>query len=543
MILDPELQAAAAPLETPAVAPTPTVPQVAAPFQSNPTAPTPAPTSGFAPLGAPTAPAAAQPVTAKTQLAAALGPALAKNPLQLLGKVAVAGHIAAGLNLLSGVTNALSDVAAPPDSGMAVLSQTAQNIEAQKAARAQAVAAEQQQVAAAKQKAFENQLKMQNSATDKQKADAAMIDAHAKFITSMRVDNDSSSAHNTAMAKNSESFVKPILDSGGEILYPSVSEAELHSQEFLNTLPQDPKHGGPDYTQFMPVFTGTSPILNSDGTPKLSDAGVPMFQRNFEIVKLGKPVTLDESHAAFLNKNNPSGQPFQVGQVLPAQLYTREWQAAHVAQGVQLNVQKTQAQIQESLSRSEQAKATARNENMTADEKSQNLRTSAIFAKYLADPRANGDPVRALDLLKGSKDASLVGLVEKLYGPGTLEKVRQDNLVSWRNTIKDNQKRLDDDRDAPKKDQMSDQDRTDLQNEIKYAHQNINVYSGLHPSDPDQFASAKSKLKGMTPDQQVVNIMLWPAPPGAKKYLLMNMGLPVPPSLKDVQPISGPPQQ
>ena len=526
--LTPELQAAAAPLATPVV-PTPTVPQVSAAFQTNNPV---SPAGPVVPLGTSTsapAPAAAQPAvpapTKPTSFGAKLHEALMKNPLHPGG--VLPSVLIAGIDALGGVTNALSNVAASPDSGMGVLTQTAQNIEAQKAAKAQAVAAEQQQVAAAKQKAFENQLKMQNSATDKQKADAAMMDAHAKFITSMRVDNDSSSAHNAAMAKNSESFVKPILDSGGEILYPSVSEAELHSQEFLNTLPQDPKHGGPDYTQFMPVFTGTSPILNSDGTPKLSDAGVPMFQRNFEIVKLGKPVTLDESHAAFLNKNSPSGQPFQVGQVLPAQLYTREWQAAHVAQGVDLNVAKTQSETQKNMSESEKAKADATLARQTSAQKAQNLRTGNLFAPYLA--MAHGDPVIGFDLMKRSKDAGALTAVEQMYGPGVLEKTRQTNLTQLTATIRDNENQLNNPVTSAT---LSPEDKTELQNELKAARVQRNEYLGLHPNDPDQVAQSVLKLDQVDPAKRGATILGSTTMPNtAKVYLLRHYNLPVPPAL------------
>ena len=531
--LDPELQNAVA---SSAPAPPAPAPVPAAPVAPIGALPTTAPSGGFAPLEASTA----APTTARTPLAAALGPALAqaKNPLHFLAKVGIAGitgHIAAGLQALTGgVENALSNVAAPPDSGIGVLSQTAKNIEDQKAAKAQAVAAAQQKAAAAEQKAFENQIKAQNAATDKQKADAAMIDAHTNFYKAMRLDNDSEGSHNTAMAKNAEAQVKPILDSGGEILYPQVSETELHSQEFLSTLPQDPIHGGPDFSQWIPVFTGTTAVLNPDGTPEIGETGGPKYVRNFEIVKLGKPVTLDQSHTAFLNKYNPSGQPFQVGQVLPAQLYTKEYAAAHVAQGVELNVAKAQSEIGKNMTQSQKNKADAQLASQSAAQKAQNLRTSSMFATFLA--QTGGDPVLALDLLKRSKFAGSVGDVEQLYGAGNLTKLRAQNLTTLTKTIESDQKQLN---DPVASAEMSPDDKTQMQSELKAARMARNAYLGLHPNDPPQFAEFVTKLDAFkdNPQQLSSQILLSKkADPSTKRYLLNHYGLPIPAYLQVAPP-------
>jgi len=525
--LTPELQAAAAPLATPVV-PTPSVPTVAAPFQTNNPV---APAGPVAPLGTSTsapAPAAAQPAAParpkNPTFAEKLHAAIIRSPLNYLNPLATVA-----VSAVDALAGPLSRVAAPEDSGMAVLSQTAQNIEAQKAAKAKAVAAAQQQVAAAKQKAFENQIKAQNAATDKQKADAAMMDAHAKFITSMRLDNDSSGPHNTAMAKNAEAQVKPILDSGGEILYPSVTEDQLHSQDFLDTLPQDPKHGGPDYTQFMPVFTGTTAVLNPDGTPEINPKnGEPVFTRNFEVVKLGKPVTLGQQQADFLNRYNPSGQQYQVGQVLPAQLYTREYAAAHVLQGAELIRDKTVAEARKDMTQAQKNRADAVLANQTAAQKQQNMLADKLFAPYLA--QAGGDAVLGIDMMRRSKDAKSISLVEQRYGAGVIEKTRQDNLVALQKTIADGEKQLNDPTTSAT---MNDQDKFDLQNEVQNARAERNQYLGLHRNDPPIIGDSILKLNKVPADQRSAQILLSKnTPDNAKRYLLQHYGLPVPTNLQ-----------
>ena len=408
--LTPELQAAAAPLEAPVV-PTPTVPQVAAPFQSNPTAPTSAPTSGFAPLAAPTAPAASQPVTAKTQLAAALGPALAKNPLQLLGRLASAGHIAAGINLLAGTaTNALSRVAAPEGSGMAVLSQTAQNIEAAKQAKIDAAQKAQQQQFENNLKTKEDQRAQTELGLEQQKNTLLMAQGHTALAISNRIATQETDEFNQKMQAGANTLAEPYLNAGGEVVGHDIPDSQLADFMSKNT-----KNG--DHYAHIP--DGRTPVIDPNtGKQKIDLDGMPVTEPTYQIIKVGPNVVINQKQADFLNQfepNDAQGGKWQVGQTLSGQAYYSVAMKAQQQQTVALNVEKAQSEIKKAMSEAQKNKADAALANQSAAVKAQNLRTSSMFATYLA--QTGGDPVLALDLMKRSKDANSIGAVEQMYGP------------------------------------------------------------------------------------------------------------------------------
>lgn len=151
----------------------------------------PAPTDVSAPTDIPNSPLATTPATSALTPTPAplvkpknptfgmrLHAALMSNPLTF--KNPLANVAVAGIDALSGVTSALSNVAASPDSGMGVLAQTAKNIEAQKVAKAQAAAKAQQQ-------ALENATKADRDAHLNALTTAQTFSAYS---TAQRLDED-----------------------------------------------------------------------------------------------------------------------------------------------------------------------------------------------------------------------------------------------------------------------------------------------------------------------------------------------------------------
>ena len=519
MILDPELQAAAAPLETPAVAPTPAVPTVAAPFQTNPVAPS----GPVASLGA-VAPAAPNPgPSPRTALAQALVPALQKNPLQYLGKVAVAGHIAAGLDLLlGGATNALSRVAAPEGSGMAVLSQTAQNIEAAKQAKIDAAQKAQQQQ-------FENNLKTNEDkraqtelGLEQQKNTLLMAQGHAALITSNRIASQETDEFNQKMQAGANTLAKPMLDAGGEVVSHDLPDSKLADFMSKNT------NNGDHYAHFQ---DGRAPVIDPNtGKQKIDLDGNPVTEPTYSVIKLGPNVTLNQPQVDFLNKFDPEaaqGGQWQAGQTLSGQAYYSVAMKAQQQQTVALNVEKAQSEIKRTMSEAQKNKAEAALANQSAAVKAQNLRTSQMFATYLA--QTGGDPVLALDLMKRSKDANSIGAVEQMYGPGTLAKLRAQNLTTLTETIESDQKQLN---DPVASATMPADEKANTQDELRAAKMARNAYLGLHVGDPDQITKSVLQLDEVDPAKRGATILgSTTMPNNAKIYLLRHYNLPVPPAL------------
>ena len=544
--LTPELQAAVAPLEAPVV-PTPTVPQVAAPFQSNPTAPTPAPTSGFAPLGAPTAPAAAQPAvpapTKPTSFGAKLHEALMKNPLHpggVLGSVAIAGLDA----LSGGVTSALSNVAAPADSGAGVLAQTAKNIEAAKQAKINAAQKAQQQQ-------FENQLKTnedtraQSELGIRQKQlGVQMAAAHTAAINSARIARHEDDTFRAQMLLTSNTLAQPYLEQGGSVVGQDIPESE--KMDFIQKNAPQGKDGKPDYSQFLSFQDGEQPVMDpKTGKQEINLDGMPVYQRTYQIVKIGPEVTLTtQGQVDLLNKYDPNasgGTPWQVGQKLPGQSYAMIAKQAQANETVALNVEKTQSEIRKNMTQSQKNKADAQLASQSAAQKAQNLRTSQMFAKYLG--QTGGDPILALSLLKRSKDANQINAVEQLYGAGTLTKLRAQNLTTLTKTITDDESQLNNPTTSAV---MSDDDKANMVAELRAARMARNSYLDLHPNDPPQFAEFVTKLDAFkdNPQQLSSQILLSKkADPSTKRYLLNHYGLPIPAYLQVAPPAAAAPKQ
>ena len=525
MILDPELQAAAAPLETPAVAPTPTVPQVAAPFQSNPTAPTPAPTSGFAPLVAPTAPAAAQPAvpapTKPTSFGAKLHEALMKNPLHsggVLGSVAIAGLDA----LSGGVTNALSNVAASPDSGMGVLTQTAQNIEAARQAKIDAAQKAQQQQFENNLKTKEDQRAQTELGLEQQKNTLLMAQGHAALATSNRIASQETDEFNQKMQAGANTLAEPYLNAGGEVVGHDIPDSQLADFMSKNT-----KNG--DHYAHIP--DGRTPVIDPNtGKQKIDLDGMPVTEPTYQIIKVGPNVVINQKQADFLNQfepNDAQGGKWQVGQTLSGQAYYSVAMKAQQQQAVALNVEKAQSEIKKAMSEAQKNKADAALASQSAAQKAQNLRTSSMFATYLA--QTGGDPILALDLMKRSKDANSIGAVEQMYGPGTLTKLRAQNLTTLTKTIESDQKQLN---DPVASATMSADDKANTQAELRAAKMARNAYLGLHVGDPDQITQSVLQLDEVDPAKRGVTILgSTTMPNNAKIYLLRHYNLPVPPAL------------
>jgi hypothetical protein len=525
---DPQFAAAVAPIApapaapvvptvSPAVVTPSTTAATSAPLTTSPSAPA---LTTLSPR--PAAASAPKPTTFGEKLHAAL----MRNPLQpggILKNVAIAGIDAVG-----GITNVLANVAAPPDSAIGIAAQTARNIQASRQATADAAAK-------AKQQAFENQMRsnedqrsqqMLNSDLDLNKA--KMFEAHAAAINTLRIARQESDEFHAQMQQSANTLAQPYEEAGGEVLAHDIPESEK-----LNWMqqhaPRDPKTGRPDPTQYISFQDGEIPVMDpKTGQQMLSPDGTPAYQRTYQIIKIGPRVELTRGQVAILNQYAPPNQgQWETGQKLDGQSYALLAKRAQLAETVALNVQKTQSEINKNLSDAKKARADANLANQTAAQKAQNLRTANLFAPYLGI--AGGDPVLALDYMKRSKDAKSVPLVEQMYGPGTIEKTRQANLTALAKTIEDDQKQLN---DPVASAQMSDDDKTELQNELKAARAQRNQYLGLHPNDPDQITQSVLRLDTLDPSKRSQAILGSTTTPNAAKiYLLRHYGLPVPPAL------------
>jgi hypothetical protein len=234
-------------------------------------------------------------------------------------------------------------------------------------------------------------------------------------------------------------------------------------------------------------------------------------------------------------------QPIQAGQQLPAADYYRLSKDAQTQRGVQMNVRELQARIEESQSATEANKARTREENLTTEEKQQNLQAARDFAPWLAG--ANGDPVIAMqNMAADPKAKQKLGLVEQLYGPGNLERARQETLGNLEKTIDENEKVLNE-HSQPGATPLPADESDDLRAEIKQAQAKRNQYLGLHPADPNQFADSVLVLDKVPADQRAAFITSSAAmPPAAKIYLLKHYNLPVPANLTQPQaPTQGQP--
>lgn|SRR5487761_109868 len=526
--LTPELQAAAAPLATPVV-PTPSVPTVAAPFQTNNPV---GPAGPVAPLGTSTsasAPAAAQPAAParpkNPTFAEKLHAAIIRSPLNYLNPLATVA-----VSAVDALAGPLSRVAAPEDSGMAVLSQTAQNIEAARQAKIDAAQKAQQQQ-------FENQLKTnedtraQSELGIRQKQlGVQMAAAHTAAINSARIARHEDDTFRAQMLLTSNTLAQPYLEQGGSVVGQDIPESE--KMDFIQKNAPQGKDGKPDYSQFLSFQDGEQPVMDpKTGKQEINLDGMPVYQRTYQIVKIGPEVTLTtQGQVDLLNKYDPNasgGTPWQVGQKLPGQSYAMIAKQAQANETVALNVEKTQSEIRKNMTQSQKNKADAQLASQSAAQKAQNLRTSQIFATYLA--QTGGDPVLALDLMKRSKDANSIGAVAQMYGPGTLTKLRAQNLTTLTNTINSDQKQLN---DPVASATMSADDKANTQAELRAAKMARNAYLGLHVGDPDQITKSVLQLDEVDPAKRGAMILGSTTMPNtAKVYLLRHYNLPVPPAL------------
>lgn len=529
---DPELAAAAAPLATP-VTPT-AIPAPAPTVGALPTVPPPG--GGFVPLGSTVAPSATPaPVVATPTRSAAppknptfgekLHNALISNPLNF--KNPLANVAVAGIDALASLSGPLSNVAAPEDSGMGVLAQTAKNIEAQKAAKADAAAKAQQQAFENARKTAADQRAQQYLSMDQQKNSLLMAQGHAALINTNRIAAEETDEFQARMQASADTLAKPYLDAGGEVIGHNVPDSELNS-----VMPKNP--GAMDH--YAHIQDGRVPVIDpKTGEQKINLDGVPVTQPTYSIVKIGPDISLSQQQADLFNKFYPetAGGKWQAGQKLSGQAYYSVSQNVLKQQAVALNVEKVQAQIASDLSSAEQKKAEARNQNMSAAEKEQNLRAASLFAKYLA--AAGGDPVLGSDLLRRSKDAGSLGAVEQLFGVGTLAKLRAQNLTSLSKTITDDENQLNP--TNPVAATMSDEDKANMTAELKAARAARNAYLGLHQNDPDQITQSVLQLDKVDPAKRSTTILGSKVmPDNAKIYLLRHYDLPIPPALLQVKP-------
>lgn len=532
--LTPELQAAVTPLTQP-VAPPPIIAaqsQNPAPQNSQPapTANSPdqsAVATNPAPSPAVITPPASAPASAKSVPAVApvtpFGQKLHASLLRSLPALALATLGKVG----NAATDILAPISAPETSPLYYAAKTAQNIQAQRQSTLDAAAKQKQQDFENQMKSNEDQRAQQALNSELQMNQAKMAEAHANQINAMRIASDESDEFDAKMQASADTLAQPYLDSGGEILAHDIPESQKLDW-MKNEAPKDPQTGKPDLTQYISFQDGKVPIMDSKTGKQLVDAdGDPQFQRTYQIIKIGPDVELTKDQATILNKYAPPNQgTWEVGQKLSGINYALLAKRAQAAETVALNVEKTQSEISKNDADAKKAIADANSANQTAAQKAQNLATEKLFAPYLGI--AGGDPVIALDYMKRSKDAKSVAAVEQMYGPGVLDKTRAQNLTTLTKTIDDDEKQLNDPTISAT---MSDDDKTQLQNELKAARAQRNEYLGLHPSDPPQMTQTIMQFDKVDPAKRSATILATSMPNSAKIYVLRHYGLPVPPAL------------
>ena len=134
----------------------------------------------------------------------------------------------------------------------------------------------------------------------------------------------------------------------------------------------------------------------------------------------------------------------------------------------------------------------------------QNDRAKSLFAPYLA--QANGDAVIGMQLMAADpNEKNNLELVQQLYGPGNLEKVRVDTLRSIDATIAEDQKVLTE-HAKPGNEPLDADEAQSLRGEVVAAQAKKNMYLGLPPTAKPAYARAKQLLDPLSPADRAANI-------------------------------------
>jgi hypothetical protein len=344
-------------------------------------------------------------------------------------------------------------------------------------------------LAAQKQQDFNNDLKTKESqrqdqmlSLEQQRTKAQMAASQAEEVLHAKMSRNADLEYQENSTKNAQADALPLLEAGATTTATKQTSDQL--QEILKT---DAAKGIQDHY----FQDGWQPMLGPDGKPMFDKDGTPQMRATWMIVgpvpNFGM-VTIDKAKAADWNKLGVTPQPLQAGQQLPAADYYRLSKDAQTQRGVQMNVQEIQARIAESQSATEANKARTREENLTTEEKAQNLETGKEFAPYLAG--ANGDPILAMQQLVQSPDPKvrqMAGRVEQMYGPGNLNKARQQEISDLTKTIDDDNKKLQE-HSVLGATPLPAEETQDLNDEITAASKKRNLYLGLPYNSPQHVA-------------------------------------------------------
>jgi hypothetical protein len=295
------------------------------------------------------------------------------------------------------------------------------------------------------QRQFDNDLKTKESqrqdqmlSLEQQRTKAQMAASQAEEVLHAKMSRNADLEYQTNSTKDAQADAQPLFDAGA--LTTATKQTSDQLQEVLKA---DAAKGIQDHY----FQDGWQPQLDAQGKPMTDKDGTQQMRATWMIVgpvPNNGMVNIDAAKAADWNKLGVTPTPLKAGQQLPAADYYRLSKDAQTQRGVQQSVDNVKSEIAERSSAAARDQALTREANLTIEEKEQNNRTRLAFAQYLA--AANGDDNLAMDSLSRSTDPkvrALIGPVEQLYGPGSLETMRVKKIDGLQQTIKGNNDRLD----------------------------------------------------------------------------------------------------
>ena len=400
-------------------------------------------------------------------------------------------------------------------------------------------------VAGQKQLDFENNLKMQRAAQEKQAADdahykvlgldpesrARIASYNAQTVRDATIMRDTDETHQTEMRKYADEIAAPLLTAGGRKMGDPMTTAQINDGIQKHTLQGGAN--GLDPSAYIAIPAGTVPMVDAKGQPVLDSQGVQRQEQLRQIITVPPTVTITPD----IQKKVQDSLGFSpVLGPMPGVDYLNISARMQTVKNADLLNQEAQARIHESDSAVDRNRAETRAANLSVTEKAQNDRTKIDFAPYLA--ANNGDATLAMQQIAQMPDkkkaADLMGRVESLYGPGAIEKNRQDELKSLESTINDNSKVLNEHAQPGATPLPPDED-AELRAEIKEAQGKRNQYLGLHPDTLPPYANSVAAMDKVPADQRSSLILSSTMPNEAKVRLLQHYGLPVPATLAQPQ--------
>jgi hypothetical protein len=367
-------------------------------------------------------------------------------------------------------------------------------------------------------------IEKQKLALEKQQQSHAMAAAHIQELHSARIARNEDQEYQTKVRQQAASDAAPFIEAGSQRLGEGLTSDQINEQMAKRKL---------DLDNTMTFVDGHIDVVGPDGRPIMGEDGLPQQRETRALYTVPPEIKLNKDTATLLNTYG-NGKTWQEGDVIrgPGDVISvyGAVKQARANQAVALNVEKVKAEIAEHETATQRNKTENRNQNLAFEKNQQNITAAKDFAPYLS--AASGDPVIGLQMMSADPKAKdKVGSVEAAYGPGNLERLRQDELSNLQKTITDGERVLAE-HSVPGATPLPADEEAEAKSEIAAAKAKRNSYLGLHPQDPPQFADSVKIMDGIAPDKRAATITSnVHMPPAAKIYLLRHYNLPVPPEL------------